>query len=45
MDCEWIKDVGLLAIKLVIRLVAEAFFQLGSLSIGTILGPGTSEAD
>jgi len=32
--------VGLLDVRLVIGLVVEAFFQLGSLSAGTILGPG-----
>jgi len=36
--------VGLLAISLlVIGLVVGASFQLGSLSTGTILGPGTGE--
>ena len=42
-DCEQVEEVGLLAVKLVIGLVVEASFQLGSLSAGTILGPGTSE--
>ena len=42
-DCEWVKEVGLLAILLVVGLVAEASFQLGSLSIGMILGPGTGK--
>jgi len=39
-----VKDVGLLADKLVIGLVAGASFQLGLLSAGTILGPGIDEA-
>jgi len=33
--------VGLLAVKLVIGLVVGASSQLGLLSTGTILGPGT----
>ena len=32
--------MGLLDVRLVIRLVAGAFSQLGSFSTGTILGPG-----
>ena len=43
LDCKWVEDVSLLAVKLVIGLVAGAFFQLGSLSVGIILGPGISE--
>jgi len=35
--------VGLLAVKLVVGLVAEASSQLESLFIGTILGPGTGK--
>ena len=43
-DSERVKDVGLLAILLlVLRLVVGASSQLGSLSAGTILGPGTGE--
>ena len=42
-DCERVEDVGLLAVKLVLRLVVGASSQLGSLSAGTILGPGTGE--
>ena len=42
-DHEQVEDVGLLAVKLVLRLVVGASSQLGSLSIGTILGPGTGE--
>ena len=42
-DCEQVEDVGLLAAKLVLGLVVGASSQLGSLSIGTILGPGTGE--
>jgi len=43
-DHEWVEKVGLLVVKLVIGLVVEAFFQLGSLSTGTILGLRTSKA-
>jgi len=43
-DYEWGEDVGLLTVKLVIGLVAEASSQLGSLSTKTILGPGTGKA-
>jgi len=35
--------MGLLAVKLVIGLVVGAFSQLGSLSTGMILGPGTGK--
>ena len=42
-DHERVEDVGLLAVKLVLGLVVGAFSQLGSLSTGTILGPGTGE--
>jgi len=43
-DHEQVEDVGLLAILLlVIGLVVGASSQLGSLSTGTILGPGTGE--
>ena len=38
------EKVGLLAVILVIELVMGASSQLGSLSIGTILGPETDEA-
>ena len=38
------EEVGLLAVKLVIRLVAEAFSQLGLLSTEIILGPETNKA-
>jgi len=44
LNYEQVEDVGLLAVKLVIGLVAGAFSQLGSLSAGMILGPGTGEA-
>ena len=40
LDHEWVEDIGLLAIKLVIGLVVEVSFQLGSLSVGMILGLG-----
>jgi len=42
-DHERVEDIGLLAVKLVLGLVVGASSQLGSLSTGTILGPGTSE--
>ena len=42
-DCEQVEEVGLLAVKLVLGLVVGAFSQLGSLSTGTILGPGTGK--
>jgi len=43
-DHERVEDVGLLAILLlVIGLVVGASSQLGSLSIGTILGPETGK--
>ena len=42
-DHEQVEDVGLLAVKLVLRLVVGASSQLGSLSAGTILGPETGE--
>ena len=42
-DCEWVEKVDLLAVLLVIRLVAGVSSQLGSLSTGMILGPGTSK--
>ena len=41
-DHEWVEEVNLLAIKLVVGL-AEASFQLGSLSTETILRPGTGK--
>ena len=43
LDHERVEEVGLLVIKLVIGLVVEASFQLGSLSTETIFGPGTGE--
>jgi len=43
LDRERVEEVGLLAIKLVIGLKVGASSQLGSLSTGTILGPGTGE--
>ena len=42
-DCEQVEEVGLLAAKLVLGLVVGASSQLGSLSTGTILGPGTGK--
>ena len=38
------ENIGLLAIKLVIRLVVDVFSQLKSLSAGTILELGIGEA-
>ena len=43
LDHEQVEEVGLLAAKLVIGLVVGASSQLGSLSTGMILGPGTGE--
>ena len=42
-DHERVKEVGLLAVKLVLGLVVGASSQLGSLSAGTILGLGTGK--
>ena len=42
-DYEQVEEVGLLAVKLVLGLVVGASSQLGSLSTGTILGPGTGK--
>ena len=43
LDYERVEEVGLLAVKLVIELVVGVSSQLGLLSAGTILGPGTDE--
>jgi len=43
LDCEQVEDVGLLAVVVLVTGLVEAFFQLGLLSIGTILGPGTGK--
>ena len=43
LDCEQVKDVSLLTVKLVIGLVVEASSQLGLLSIEMILGPETGK--
>jgi len=43
-DYEWVEEVGLLAVKLVIVLVVGASSQLGSLFAGTILGLGIGKA-
>jgi len=43
-DYEWVEEVSLLAVKLVIKLVVGVSSQLGSLFLGTILGLGTSKA-
>ena len=42
-DHEWVEDVGLLVILLLVLGLVEASSQLGSLSTGTILGPGTGK--
>ena len=42
-DHKRVEEIGLLAVKLVIGLVVGASSQLGSLSAGTILGPGTGK--
>ena len=42
-DYERVEDVGLLAILLLVLELVGASSQLGSLSTGTILGPGTGE--
>jgi len=39
-----VEDIGLLAVKLVLGLVARVSSQLGSLSIVMILRPGTDKA-
>ena len=39
LDCEWVEDVSLLAIIVLVVGLAGASSQLGSLSTGTILGP------
>ena len=44
LDCKWLEDISLLAVKLVIGLIVEASSQLESLSTGMILRPGTGEA-
>jgi len=44
LDCEWVEDISLLTVKLVIGLVAGASSQLESLSAGMILGLETGEA-
>jgi len=43
LDHERVEDVGLLVILLLVLGLAEASSQLGSLSAGTILGPGTGK--
>ena len=42
-DHEQVEDVGLLAILLLVLGLVGASSQLGSLSAGTILGPGISK--
>ena len=44
LNCEQVKDIGILAVKLVIGLVIGIFFQLRSLSARTILGLGINKA-
>ena len=43
LDHEWVEDVGLLAILLLVLKLAGASSQLGLLSAEIILGPGTDE--
>ena len=43
LDCERVEDVGLLAILLLVLELVGASSQLGSLSTGMILGPGTGK--
>ena len=43
LDYEWVEDVGLLAILLLVIGLVGASSQLWLLSIGMILGPGTGE--
>ena len=42
-DHEQVEDIGLLAILLLVLGLVGASSQFGSLSTGTILGPGTGE--
>jgi len=42
-DHKQVEDMGLLAMLLLVLGLAGASSQLGSLSTGTILGPGTGE--
>ena len=42
-DYEWVEEVGLLVILLLVLGLAGASSQVGLLSVGTILGPRTSE--
>ena len=42
-DRERVEDVGLLAILLLVLELVGASSQLGLLSVGTILGPGTDK--
>jgi len=42
-DHEWVEDMGSLAILLLVLGLVGASSQLGSLSAGTILGPGTGK--
>jgi len=43
LDHEQVEDVGLLSVLLLVLQLAEASSQLGLLSAGMILGPGTGE--
>ena len=43
LDCERVKDVGLLAVVVLVIGLVGTSFQLGSLSAETILGPETGE--
>ena len=43
LDYEWVEDVGLLAVVVLVIGLAGAFSQLGLLFAETILGPGTGK--
>ena len=43
LDHEWVEDVGLLAVLLLVIGLVGAFSKLGLLSVETILGPGTDK--
>ena len=44
MDHEWVEDVGLFAVIVLVIWLVGASSQLGSLSAGTILGPEIGKA-
>ena len=43
LNCEWVEDIGLLAVLLLVLGLVGASSQLESLFTGTILGPGIGE--